>query len=152
MPPTPAQPEEQKGTLRPWLSILVVLIFAIIAWAYIAQKAKTNVQEEGVSTVNQPPLPPTLTLPQEPPTLTGAMTFIQGANLTVMVLKENNPTLEIDKALIVSVSADTKIADKGGKALASDALKVGDTIAVYSQLPLTDESSVVPADIIVINP
>lgn len=152
MPPTPAQPETKKSTLRTWLSILVVLIVAMIAWAYIAQKAKPNTQEESFSTINQPPLQPTLVLPQEPPTLKGAVTFIQGANLTVMVLKENNPTLEIDKALIVSVSTDTKIADKGGNALTLNALKSGDTIAVFSQSPLTNESAVMPADIIVINP
>ncbi len=152
MPPTPAQPETKKSTSRTWLFILVVLIVALIAWAYIAQKAKPNTQEENVSTVNQPPLQPTLTLPQEPPALTGTVTFIQENNLTVMVLKENNPTLEIDKALIVSISTDTKIADKGGNALTLNALKAGDTIAVYSQSPLTNESAIIPADIIVINP
>ncbi|OGL88074.1 hypothetical protein A3I42_00615 [Candidatus Uhrbacteria bacterium RIFCSPLOWO2_02_FULL_49_11] len=152
MPPTPDQPETKKGTLRPWLSILAVLIIAVIAWAYIAQKAKPNTQKESISTINQPPLPPTLALPQEQRILKGAVTFIQDTNLTVMVLKEDNPTLEVDKALIVSISTDTKITDKEGGALTLSALKAGGSISVYSKSPLTNESAVIPADIIVINP
>ncbi|MEW6610547.1 MAG: hypothetical protein AB1352_02895 [Patescibacteria group bacterium] len=152
MPPTPAQPETKKGTVRPWIALFLVLIIALIAWAYIAQKAKPNIQEESISTVNQPPLAPTLTLPKEPPTLKGTITFIQNNNLTVMVLKEKNPTLTTDKALIVAVNANTKIGDKGGYVLSLATLKAGDVISVWSSSPLTDESAVMPADTIALNP
>lgn len=155
--PEPTQ-TPSKSHINPWISILILLVVALGAWALVAQKAKSPAP----GTENQAPTQPSLTPPgegaeepqsvSEAPTLTGTITFIQGASLTVLATVEGNPGFTTKRILIVALHNESKVTDKNGNVLAVSAIKVNDRIAVWSSMTLTNDEPVLAGDTVVVNP
>jgi hypothetical protein len=154
--PEPTQ-TPSKSHINPWVSIFILLIVALGAWALVAQKAKIPATP---GTENQAPRTPSLTPPGEEeaqtegeaPALVGTVTFIQGASLTILATVEDNPRFTAKRILIAALHNESKVTDRNGNTLSAQTIKAGDRIAVYSSMKLTNEEPILAADKVVVNP